>query len=126
MIAPCLGFTSQKHRGKPFLLTISVLGSVTCITQHTGPTGIALRPIRRTKQGHKHRHRESYPHSGFLTTPELEAGALNRSAMTLHMPVLGLYSQVILHSSTATCIHAAVARCSCTLQLHTGQGNTCT
>ena len=40
--------TSQKHRGKPLLLTISVLGSFTCITQHTGPT--ALRPIRRTKQ----------------------------------------------------------------------------
>ena len=39
---------SQKHRGKPLLLTISVLGSFTCITQHTGPT--ALRPIRRTKQ----------------------------------------------------------------------------
>ena len=39
---------SQKHRGKPLLLTISELGSFTCITQHTGPT--ALRPIRRTKQ----------------------------------------------------------------------------
>ena len=39
---------SQKHRGKPLLLTISALGSFTCITQHTGPT--ALRPIRRTKQ----------------------------------------------------------------------------
>ena len=38
----------QKHRGKPLLLTISVLGYFTCITQHTGPT--ALRPIRRTKQ----------------------------------------------------------------------------
>ena len=35
---------SQKHRGKPLLLTISVLGSFTCITQHTGPT--ALRPGR--------------------------------------------------------------------------------
>ena len=32
----------------PFSFTISVLGSFTCITQHTGPT--ALRPIRRTKQ----------------------------------------------------------------------------
>ena len=39
---------SQKHRGKPLLLTISELGSFTCITQHTGPT--SLRPIRRTKQ----------------------------------------------------------------------------
>ena len=45
VIAPCLGFTrwcgaicsqpSQKHRGKPLLLTISVLGSCTCITQYT-------------------------------------------------------------------------------------------
>ena len=77
---------SQKHRGKPLLLTISVLGSFMCITQHTGPT--ALRPIRRTKheaimvkclaQGHKCRCRESNPHSGFLTTPELEYGALDR------------------------------------------------
>ena len=32
----------------PFSFTISVLGSFTCITQHTGPT--ALRPIRRAKQ----------------------------------------------------------------------------
>ena len=32
----------------PFSFTISVLGSFTCIIQHTGPT--ALRPIRRTKQ----------------------------------------------------------------------------
>ena len=32
----------------PFSFTISVLGSFTCITQHTGPT--ALRPIRRMKQ----------------------------------------------------------------------------
>ena len=50
MIAPCNGLQgdaicsqpSQKHRGKPLLLTISVLGSFMCITQHTGPT--ALRP----------------------------------------------------------------------------------
>ena len=32
----------------PFSFTISVLGSFTCITQHTGPT--VLRHIRRTKQ----------------------------------------------------------------------------
>ena len=32
----------------PFSFTISVLGSFTCIAQHTGPT--ALRPVRRTKQ----------------------------------------------------------------------------
>ena len=29
-------------------------------------------------QGHKCRYRESNPHSGFLTTPELESGALDR------------------------------------------------
>ena len=34
-------------------------------------------------QGHKRRYRESNPHSGFLTTPELECGALDRSATTL-------------------------------------------
>ena len=64
-------------------LTISVLGSFACITQHTGPT--ALRPIRRTKQlwlsvllkdtsaatGNR-------THSGFLTSPEIESGALDR------------------------------------------------
>ena len=51
----------------PFSLTISVLGSFTCMTQPTGPT--ALWPIRRTKylwfkclaQGHKDR--DSNPHS---------------------------------------------------------------
>ena len=45
----------------PFSFTISVLGSFTCITQHTGPT--ALRPIRRNgaimvkclAQGHERR-----------------------------------------------------------------------
>ena len=36
------GQTPSLNEGK------SVLGSFTCITQHTGPT--ALRPIRRTKQ----------------------------------------------------------------------------
>ena len=34
-------------------------------------------------QGHKCRYRESNPHPGFLTTPELESGALDRSATTL-------------------------------------------
>ena len=34
-------------------------------------------------QGHKCSYRESNPHSGFLTTPELESGALDRSATTL-------------------------------------------
>ena len=74
----------------PSFNDISVLGCFTCITQHTGPT--ALRPIRRDEaimvkclaQGHKCRCRESNPHSGFLTTPELESGTLDRSATTLH------------------------------------------
>ena len=35
-------------------------------------------------EGHKCRYQESNPHSGFLTTPELEFGALDRSATTLH------------------------------------------
>ena len=56
MIAPCKGLTRLLRRnlqpskpetlGEPLLLTISVLGPFTCITQHTRPT--ALRPIRRT------------------------------------------------------------------------------
>ena len=74
---------SQKHRGKPLLLTISVLGSFTCITQHTGPT--ALRPIRRTKQlWLSVLLKDTSAATGnrthilvFLTTPELESGALD-------------------------------------------------
>ena len=75
----------------PFSFTISVLGSFTCITQHTGPT--ALRPIRRTKQlwlsvllkdtsavtG------QAGIQTHILTTPELESNALDRSATTLHV-----------------------------------------
>ena len=38
----------QLYYNEPSLLMISVLGSFTCITQHTGPA--ALRPIQRTKQ----------------------------------------------------------------------------
>ena len=40
--------TKPETPGQTPSLTISVLGSFTCSTQHTGPT--ALRPIRRTKQ----------------------------------------------------------------------------
>ena len=79
----------HKHRASPFSFTISVLGSFTCITQHTGPT--ALRPIRRTKQlwlsvllkdtsavtG------QAGIRTHILATPELESNALDRSAMTL-------------------------------------------
>ena len=39
---------SRNTGASPFYFTISVLGSFTCITQHTGPT--ALHPTRRTKQ----------------------------------------------------------------------------
>ena len=75
---------NQKHRGKPLLLTISVLGSFTCIKQHTGPT--ALRPIRRTKQlWLSVLLKDTSAATGnrthilvFLTTPELESGALDR------------------------------------------------
>ena len=69
---------------------ISVLGSCTCITQHTVPT--ALRPIQRTKQlwlsvllkdtnavtG------QAGIRTHILTTPELESNALDRLATTLH------------------------------------------
>ena len=73
---------SQKHRGKPLLLTISALGSFTCITQHTGPT--ALRPIRRMKQlWLSVLLKDTSAATGnrthilvFLTTPELESLAL--------------------------------------------------
>ena len=38
-----------RNRGKPqFSFTVSVLGTLTCITQHT--VAAALRPIRKTKQ----------------------------------------------------------------------------
>ena len=101
MIAPCKGLQgwcsaicsqpNQKHRGeKPLLLTISVLGSVTCITQHTETYSFTSHPkdeaitVKCLAQGHKCRYRESNPHSGFLTTPEPESGALDRPAMTLH------------------------------------------
>ena len=99
MIAPCKGLQNdaaqsaanqaRNTRANPFSFTISVLGSVTYITQHTGPT--ALRPIpkgpaimvKRLAQGHKCRYRESNPHSGFRTTPELESGARDPVATTL-------------------------------------------
>ena len=73
----------------PFSFTISVLGSFTCITQHTGPT--ALRPIRRTKQlrlsvllkDTSAATGQARIRTHILTTPELESNALNRSATTL-------------------------------------------
>ena len=72
----CSRHESRNTGASPFSFTISVLGSFTCIAQHTGPT--ALRPIRRTKQlfkclaqGHKHRDqpgRDSNPHSDNIRT----------------------------------------------------------
>ena len=80
----------QKHRASPFSFTIIVLGSFTCITQHTGPTALHL--IRRMKQlwlsvllkdisaaiG------QAGIQTHILATPELESNALDRSATTLH------------------------------------------
>ena len=74
------------HRASPFSFTISVLGSFTCITQHTGPT--ALRPIRRTKQLSVLLKDTSAAtdlagiRTHILATPELESNALDRSATT--------------------------------------------
>ena len=74
----------------PFSFTISALGSFTCVTQHTGPT--ALRPIRRTKQLWLSALLKDTSvttgirtHALLLATPELEFGALDRSATTLRL-----------------------------------------
>ena len=80
----------QKHRGKPFSFTISVMGSFTCITQHTGPT--ALRPNRKTKQlwlsvllkDTSAATGQAGIRTHILATSELESNALDRSATTLH------------------------------------------
>ena len=74
-----------------FTIHVSVLGSFTCITQHTGPT--ALRPIRRTKQlwqlsvllkDTSAATGQARIRTHILTTPELESNALDRSATALH------------------------------------------
>ena len=67
----------------PFSFTISVLGSFTCITQHTGPT--ALRPIRRMKQlwlsvllkDTSAKTGQAGIQTHILATPELESNALD-------------------------------------------------
>ena len=72
------------------IFTISVLGSFTCITQHTGPT--ALRPIWRTKQlwlsvllkDTSAATGQAGIRTHILATPELEYNALDRSATPLH------------------------------------------
>ena len=77
---------SRNTGASPFSFTISVLGSFTCITQHTGPT--ALRPIRRTKQlWLSVLLKDTSVTTGIRThilllTPELESGKLDRSATT--------------------------------------------
>ena len=68
---------------------ISVLGSFTCITQHTGPT--ALRPIRRTKQlwlsvllkDTNAATGQAGIRTHILITPEIESTTLDCSATTL-------------------------------------------
>ena len=72
----------------PFSFTISILGSFTCITQHTGPT--PLRLIRRTKQlwlsvllkDTSAATGQAGIQTHILTTPELESNALDHSATT--------------------------------------------
>ena len=74
----------------PFSFTISVLGSFTCITQHTGT--IALRPIWRTKQwwlsvllkDTSAATGQAGIRTHILTTPELECNAWDLSATTFH------------------------------------------
>ena len=75
----------------PFSFTISVLGSFTCITKHTGPT--ALCPIRRTKQlwlsvllkDTSATTGQAGIRTHILATLELESNALDRSATTLRV-----------------------------------------
>ena len=87
--AGCSRRESRNTGASPFSFTISVLGSFTCITQHTGPT--ALRPIRRAKQlWLSVLLKDTSAATGLagirthiLATPELESNALDRSATTL-------------------------------------------
>ena len=89
--AGCSRRESRITGASPFFFTISVLGSFTCITQHTAPT--TLRPIRRTKQlrfsvllkDTSATTGQARIRTHILTTPELESNALDRTATTLHM-----------------------------------------
>ena len=82
------GRESRNTGASPFSFTISVLGSFTYITQHTGPT--ALRPIRRTKQlwlsvllkDTSTATGQARIRTHIITTSELESNALDRSATT--------------------------------------------
>ena len=81
----CSAHISRNTGASPFSLTINVLGSFTCITQHTGPP--ALRPIRRTQQlwlsvllkDTSAVTSQAGIRTHILTTPELESNALDRS-----------------------------------------------
>ena len=66
--AGCSRRESRNTGSSPFSFTISVLGSFTCITQHTGPTAIMVKCLA---QGHKRRDRpgrDSNSHSGNART----------------------------------------------------------
>ena len=86
--AGCSRRESRNTGTSPFSFTRSVLGSFTCITQHTGPT--ALRPIRRTKQlwlsvllkDTSSATGQAGIRTHILTTPELESNAPDRSTTT--------------------------------------------
>ena len=101
----------QKHRASPYSFTISVLGSFTCITQHTGPT--ALRPIQRTKQlwlsvllkDTSAATGQAGIRAHILATPELESNALDRSATTAESST---YFIVSLTIQIVICLHANV------------------
>ena len=73
---------SQKHRGKPlndkctgFFYVYYTTHGTYSFTSHPKDEAIMVKCLA---QGHKCRYRESNPHSGFLTTPELVSGALDR------------------------------------------------
>ena len=102
-ISTLLGTQGAYYRNtgaSPFSFTISVLGSFTCITQHTGPT--ALRPIRRTNQlwlsvllkDTSAATGQAGIRTHIMTTPELESNAPDRSAL-LHflLKVIPIFDQ---------------------------------
>ena len=89
--AGCLRRESRNTVARPFSFTVSVLGSFTCITQHTGPT--ALRPIQSTQQlwlsvllkDTSAATGQAGIWTHILTTPAIESNALDCSATTLHI-----------------------------------------
>ena len=91
-----------------FSFTISVLGSFTCNTQHTGPT--ASRPIRRTKQlwlsvllkDTSAATGQAGIQTHILITPELESNALDRSATPRHFDYLQIFEMLYLPFKMST------------------------